>query len=164
LGQWVSGRLSGGCHGRLRLGRAAQAGELHGQHGVGLVGGVDDANAAVADEGLADLGGKHGGGLGVGGVGYDRGDEHALEVAFHPGAEAVVGAGAGENEDGDGEGRVDAQVMKFMSKHPRIQTKYLSLAKRLTVGDKRNRACAYAPVEATVFMMMDDDDQGTDDE
>jgi hypothetical protein len=61
-------------------------------------------------------------------------------------------------DDGDGEGRVDAQVMKFISKHPRIQTKYLSLAKRLTVGDKRNRACAYAPVESTVFIMMDDDD------
>jgi hypothetical protein len=61
-------------------------------------------------------------------------------------------------DDGEGEGRIDAQVMKFISKHPRIQTKYLSLAKPLTVGEKRNRACQYASTDATVFVMMDDDD------
>ena len=61
-------------------------------------------------------------------------------------------------DDGDGDGRIDAQVMKFMSKHPRIQTKYVSIAKRLTVGEKRNRACLSAPADATVFVMMDDDD------
>jgi len=61
-------------------------------------------------------------------------------------------------DDGDSERRIDAQIMKFISKNPRIQTKYLSLAKPLAVGEKRNRACRYAPADATVFLMMDDDD------
>jgi len=61
-------------------------------------------------------------------------------------------------DDGEGEKRVDGQVMKFISNNPRIQTKYLSLATPLPVGEKRNRACLFAPEEATVFLMMDDDD------
>jgi hypothetical protein len=61
-------------------------------------------------------------------------------------------------DDGDSEKRIDSHVMKFMSKNPRIHTKYLSLPKPLPVGEKRNRACLYSPNDAQVFMMMDDDD------
>lgn len=61
-------------------------------------------------------------------------------------------------DDSDGMGRVDAQVAKFQSTHPRIHVKYLSIPRRLHIGEKRNKAVAAAPAEATVFMMMDDDD------
>jgi hypothetical protein len=61
-------------------------------------------------------------------------------------------------DDSDGMGRVDAQVAKFQSTHPRIHVKYLSMPRRLPIGEKRNKAVAAAPAEATVFMMMDDDD------
>jgi len=55
-------------------------------------------------------------------------------------------------------GRVDEAVARFQSANPRISVKYLSYAKALAVGDKRNRACEAAPAAATVFIMMDDDD------
>jgi hypothetical protein len=61
-------------------------------------------------------------------------------------------------DDGEGAGRVDEAVMKFQSANPYIRVKYVSLPKRLAVGAKRNKACEEAPVEATVFVMMDDDD------
>lgn len=61
-------------------------------------------------------------------------------------------------DDSDGLGRVDAHVAKFQSTHPRIHVKYLSIPKRLHIGEKRNKAVVAAPAEATVFMMMDDDD------
>jgi hypothetical protein len=62
-------------------------------------------------------------------------------------------------DDSDGViGRVDAQVAKFQSMHPRIHVKYLSMPRRLHIGEKRNKAIAAAPADAEVFVMMDDDD------
>jgi hypothetical protein len=63
-------------------------------------------------------------------------------------------------DDGDASsgGRVDEAVARFQSANPRISVKYLSFPKALALGDKRNRACAAAPTEATVFVNMDDDD------
>jgi hypothetical protein len=63
-------------------------------------------------------------------------------------------------DDGDFDkgGRIDEAVMKFQSKNPMIHVKYLSYPKQLYLGAKRNRACEAAPAEASVFVMMDDDD------
>ena len=67
-------------------------------------------------------------------------------------------------DDGDavlatgGGGRVDAAVAKFQSVHTRLSVKYVSLARPMAIGAKRNRACEAAPAEASVFVMMDDDD------
>ena len=61
-------------------------------------------------------------------------------------------------DDSDSGERIDADIMKFQSTHPQIHVKYLSLPKKLCVGDKRNKACAAAPADCSVFMMMDDDD------
>jgi len=61
-------------------------------------------------------------------------------------------------DDGSGTGRIDADVMKFQSANPRISVKYLSLAKKMDVGSKRNLTCASAPEDASVFVIMDDDD------
>lgn len=63
-------------------------------------------------------------------------------------------------DDGDfiGGGRVDADIMKFQSKNPHIAIKYLSLAKPLAIGAKRNKACNEASNTASVFVIMDDDD------
>lgn len=61
-------------------------------------------------------------------------------------------------DDGEGAGRVDESITKFQSANPYIRVKYVSLAKRLTVGAKRNKACEEAPADASVFVMMDDDD------
>lgn len=60
-------------------------------------------------------------------------------------------------DDGD-TGRVDSSVAKFQTDNPRIAVKYLSFPKQLHIGAKRNRACEAAPAEASVFVMMDDDD------
>lgn len=61
-------------------------------------------------------------------------------------------------DDGDGAGRIDEAVMKFQSKNPYIRVKYISLPRVLPIGAKRNKACEEAPAEASIFMMMDDDD------
>jgi len=61
-------------------------------------------------------------------------------------------------DDSDGSGRVDGAVAKFQSANPHIRVRYLSLPKRLPIGEKRNRACLAAPAECALFMMMDDDD------
>lgn len=61
-------------------------------------------------------------------------------------------------DDGDGMGRVDEAIMKFQSANPYIRVKYVSIPRPMTVGAKRNKACDAAPAEATVFVMMDDDD------
>ncbi len=61
-------------------------------------------------------------------------------------------------DDSDGFGRVDDQVMRFREKAPSIHVEYLSLSKKLTVGEKRNRGCKAAPEKTEVFLMMDDDD------
>lgn len=61
-------------------------------------------------------------------------------------------------DDSDGLERVDEDVMKFQSTNPTVNVKYLSIPKKLAIGDKRNRACAAAPSTCTVFAMMDDDD------
>lgn len=61
-------------------------------------------------------------------------------------------------DDSDAGGRVDKDIVKFQSTHPQIRVHYISLPKPMTVGAKRNKACASAPTEATVFVMMDDDD------
>lgn len=55
-------------------------------------------------------------------------------------------------------GRIDEAIAKFQSRNPHVGVKYLSLPKVLSVGAKRNRACQEAPSEASIFMMMDDDD------
>ena len=54
-------------------------------------------------------------------------------------------------------GRVDSDIMKFQEANPHVRVTYLSLPKKLSVGEKRNRGCAAAG-DATVFVMMDDDD------
>jgi hypothetical protein len=60
-------------------------------------------------------------------------------------------------DDGDS-GRIDTAVAKFQEKNPMIRVKYLSYPKQLYLGAKRNRACEAAPADASVFVMMDDDD------
>jgi hypothetical protein len=61
-------------------------------------------------------------------------------------------------DDGEGAGRIDDAIMKFQSRNPYIRVKYISLAKTMAVGAKRNKACEEAPADASVFVMMDDDD------
>lgn len=61
-------------------------------------------------------------------------------------------------DDSDGFGRVDDQVMRFREKAPTIHVEYLSLSKKLSVGEKRNRGCKAAPEKTEIFLMMDDDD------
>lgn len=61
-------------------------------------------------------------------------------------------------DDSDGDGRVDGAVAKFQSVNRHIRVKYLSMPKKLAIGEKRNKACLAAPAEASIFMMMDDDD------
>jgi len=61
-------------------------------------------------------------------------------------------------DDSDAAGRVDEDIMKFQSAHPRIRVRYVSLPRPLPIGAKRNRACEAAPAECSVFVMMDDDD------
>lgn len=55
-------------------------------------------------------------------------------------------------------GRVDEAMARFQSTNPTIQCRYISLVKQFAIGAKRNRGCEAAPAEATVFVMMDDDD------
>ena len=54
-------------------------------------------------------------------------------------------------------GRVDSDIMKFQEANPHVRVAYVSLTKKLSVGEKRNRGCA-AATDADVFVMMDDDD------
>lgn len=61
-------------------------------------------------------------------------------------------------DDSDGLGRIDADIMKFQSKNPSVSVKYISLAKPMALGDKRNKACASVPDSVSIFLMMDDDD------
>lgn len=61
-------------------------------------------------------------------------------------------------DDSDGPERVDSDIIKFQSTHPEFHVKYVSIGKQTPIGEKRNRACAAAPAECSVFMMMDDDD------
>ena len=63
-------------------------------------------------------------------------------------------------DDGDAAsgGRVDDAIARFQSMNPSINCRYVSLAKQMTIGAKRNRGCEAAPATATVFVMMDDDD------
>ena len=61
-------------------------------------------------------------------------------------------------DDSEGAGRVDGDVAKFQSANPHIRVRYLSMPKKLPLGEKRNKACMAAPDEVSVFMMMDDDD------
>jgi len=61
-------------------------------------------------------------------------------------------------DDSDADGRIDGAVAKFQSVNRHIRVKYLSMPKKLAIGDKRNKACLAAPPECSIFMMMDDDD------
>ena len=61
-------------------------------------------------------------------------------------------------DDSDGDGRIDGAVAKFQSINRHIRVRYLSMPKKLAIGDKRNKACLAAPPECFIFMMMDDDD------
>lgn len=65
-------------------------------------------------------------------------------------------------DDGDYTGgRVDGAVDRFKEKHPSIDVIYISMTAPITIGEKRNAACAAATGAATaadVFIMMDDDD------
>ena len=61
-------------------------------------------------------------------------------------------------DDSPAGGRVDEQVMRFQSKNPHIRVRYVSVPTKMTIGAKRNKACDAAGTEATVFVMMDDDD------
>lgn len=60
-------------------------------------------------------------------------------------------------DDGD-LGRVDGDIMKFQSVNRDVHVKYLSLPKKLDIGEKRNMAIKNAPADCSVFVMMDDDD------
>lgn len=60
-------------------------------------------------------------------------------------------------DDSAPDGRVDAQVQKFVATHPEVDVKYISLARTLPIGEKRNRGCEAAE-RASIFVMMDDDD------
>jgi GT2 family glycosyltransferase len=61
-------------------------------------------------------------------------------------------------DDSDGEKRVDEQILKFQQTAT-VRVEYVSLAKPLSVGAKRNRGCAKAiEAGAEVLVMMDDDD------
>ncbi len=55
-------------------------------------------------------------------------------------------------------GMLDGHVAKFQEKNPRFSVKYIPISKPKTIGEKRNMACQAAPSEASVFVMMDDDD------
>ena len=55
-------------------------------------------------------------------------------------------------------GMLDGHVAKFQEKNPRFSVKYIPISKPKTIGEKRNLACQAAPPEASVFVMMDDDD------
>jgi len=61
-------------------------------------------------------------------------------------------------DDSDSDGRVDGAVAKFQSANPYIRVRYLSMPKKLPIGEKRNKACLAAPSDCSIFMMMDDDD------
>jgi len=61
-------------------------------------------------------------------------------------------------DDSNGDGRIDGAVSKFQSVNRHIRVRYLSMPKKLAIGDKRNKACLAAPPECSIFMMMDDDD------
>ena len=64
-------------------------------------------------------------------------------------------------DDGSGTGRVDDQLLRWKEKAPSICVEYVSLTKKLHVGEKRNRGvrAALATVPSTeIFLMMDDDD------
>lgn len=61
-------------------------------------------------------------------------------------------------DDSEGAGRVDEKILKFQQSAT-VRVEYISLAKPLSVGAKRNRGCAKAvEAGAEVLMMMDDDD------
>jgi hypothetical protein len=61
-------------------------------------------------------------------------------------------------DDSPAAGRIDGPVAAFQSRFPQFQTIYVSLPRKHTIGEKRNIGCSRAPAEATVFVMMDDDD------
>ena len=61
-------------------------------------------------------------------------------------------------DDSDSAGRIDGAVAKFQSINRHICVRYLSMPKKLPIGEKRNKACLAAPPECSIFMMMDDDD------
>jgi hypothetical protein len=64
-------------------------------------------------------------------------------------------------DDGDGMGRVDEEVMRLREKVPSLRIEYVSLAKKVAVGHKRNlgvQAALSAVPETEVLLMMDDDD------
>lgn len=61
-------------------------------------------------------------------------------------------------DDSPAAGRIDGPVATFQSRFPQFQTIYVSLPRKYTIGEKRNIGCSRAPAEATVFVMMDDDD------
>jgi Glycosyl transferase family 2 len=61
-------------------------------------------------------------------------------------------------DDSCAEERVDTAVAKFQSANPYIRVRYVSLVQDMAIGAKRNKACLAAPPEASVFVMMDDDD------
>jgi hypothetical protein len=60
-------------------------------------------------------------------------------------------------DDSTGEGRVDEQVLRFRTAHPGLKVEYLSLPRVTPIGEKRNRGCE-AALDASIFVMMDDDD------
>jgi hypothetical protein len=61
-------------------------------------------------------------------------------------------------DDSDGMGRIDEQVQRFKEQTKTIRVEYVSITKKLAIGDKRNRGCKAAPADTDIFLMMDDDD------
>jgi glycosyltransferase involved in cell wall biosynthesis len=63
-------------------------------------------------------------------------------------------------DDGD-TGRVDKEIEHYKKYRQDLQIVYVSLAKKTTIGEKRNRGCAAAVAarpDLSVFACMDDDD------
>uniref|UniRef100_A0A6C0DTN1 Glycosyltransferase 2-like domain-containing protein n=1 Tax=viral metagenome TaxID=1070528 RepID=A0A6C0DTN1_9ZZZZ len=61
----------------------------------------------------------------------------------------------------DGDSRVDAQVERAVAGLHDLQIRYVSLPKKVSIGEKRNRGCVAAAAtrpDVSVFAFMDDDD------
>jgi hypothetical protein len=61
-------------------------------------------------------------------------------------------------DDGDEGQRLDSRVVKLREERPALTIRYVGLPSGQTIGAKRNAGVAAASADASVFMMMDDDD------
>jgi hypothetical protein len=64
-------------------------------------------------------------------------------------------------DDSDGLKRVDANVEQVKAAMPKLNVRYVSSGRKLSIGEKRNRGClaaSEANQDTSVFLFMDDDD------